>query len=485
MPREPWAIPILRFGEEYESLETQAVHRIGTEEVLARVGQASAGMVRRDMRLRSSTASDSLRSRTCLDLLDIFKRAGDLFFESNLPVHSKGALQSPDDYVECLSATSGLPHSLCWSNMEKIRQALVGMKDVLHGLTRGLDPEALDGQIVQSNGLAVSYSSVARSLGAVLPSNSPGVNSLWLPALALKTPVIVKPGREEPWTPLRILRSLMEAGLPAEACAYYPTSHEGSAAILEDCDYSLLFGDAKVAKVHEDSRRVEVHGPGHSKVIIGEDEIDDFEQHLDVIVASILDNGGRSCVNASTICVPRRADELAQALAERMIEWVPRDPDDSEAGLAAFADPNVARWCDGIVEQGLERGGARDVTASLRQGPRLVKHLGATYLHPTLVTVPSLEHSLGNTEFMFPFCAVVDVGDMPPEKLVDAIGPSLVVSVITRDDGLRSALLDGSNVRRLNIGPVPTTRVDWNQPHEGNLFDALYTRRAIHRSAGW
>jgi hypothetical protein len=42
-----------------------------------------------------------------------------------------------------------------------------------------------------------------------------------------------------------------------------------------------------------------------------------------------------------------------------------------------------------------------------------------------------------------------------------------------------------SSVDRLNLGSAPTTRIDWEQPHEGNLFEALYTRRAIHRQTDW
>jgi hypothetical protein len=31
----------------------------------------------------------------------------------------------------------------------------------------------------------------------------------------------------------------------------------------------------------------------------------------------------------------------------------------------------------------------------------------------------------------------------------------------------------------LNIGPVQTNVIQWDQPHEGNLFDHLYARRAF------
>ena len=38
-------------------------------------------------------------------------------------------------------------------------------------------------------------------------------------------------------------------------------------------------------------------------------------------------------------------------------------------------------------------------------------------------------------------------------------------------------------IERLNLGPLPTSRVQWDQPHEGNLFEFLYRRRAIQRAA--
>ena len=40
-------------------------------------------------------------------------------------------------------------------------------------------------------------------------------------------------------------------------------------------------------------------------------------------------------------------------------------------------------------------------------------------------------------------------------------------------------LMNSPDIERLNIGPFPTNRVQWEQPHEGNLFEFLYRRRAI------
>ena len=41
------------------------------------------------------------------------------------------------------------------------------------------------------------------------------------------------------------------------------------------------------------------------------------------------------------------------------------------------------------------------------------------------------------------------------------------------------ALMASPNVDRLNIGPIPTFRIGWDQPHEGNLFEHLYRQRAF------
>ena len=114
--------------------------------------------------------------------------------------------------------------------------------------------------------------------------------------------------------------------------------------------------------------------------------------------------------------------------------------------------------------------------------PRRATRDGSEYLCPTVIRCERPDHPLANTEFLFPFTSVVE---LPPEKYLETIGPSLVVSAITRDAAIIDALIGSPHVQRLNLGPLPTNRVDWDQPHEGNLFEFLYTRRAIARNEGW
>ena len=63
--------------------------------------------------------------------------------------------------------------------------------------------------------------------------------------------------------------------------------------------------------------------------------------------------------------------------------------------------------------------------------------------------------------------------------MIKAIGPTLVCTAITCRPEFRRRLLDAVNIDRLNLGPVPTTKLNWLQPHEGNLIDFLFRARAF------
>lgn len=453
----------------------RAVH-YRTREPFVEVSQANAGLVRRDLR-EQSHARAALSQFAVEELLTLSARAAEHFASDELPLGE--TVQTPEDYVRQVTATTGMPHVLVRRNLEKIRGVLTGMRDVLAGLTRGLDLKVLDEGFGEQGGQVLSFYPVTNALGVVLPSNSPAVHALWTPAVALKTPLVLKPGAAEPWTPYRLIEAFARAGIPREAFAYYPTDHGGAGVILEACGRGMMFGDASTVGAWKDDPRIELHGPGYSKVVIGEDCADEWEKHLDVIAASVADNGGRSCVNASGVWVTRHAAEIAEALADRLSAIVPRAEDDPQALLAPFADASVAERINNMVEGALNEPGARDVTAERRGAERLARREGCAYLLPTVVHCEDAAHPLANREFLFPFTSVVEVQQ---DEIPAALGPSLVVTAITEDAGLVRRLAQSPLVGRLNVGPVPTNVVRWDQPHEGNLFEHLYARRAFHKA---
>jgi acyl-CoA reductase-like NAD-dependent aldehyde dehydrogenase len=472
-------LPALRLGKPYASLDQVEVKDCRTGEPLARVSQVNAGIIRKDV-ARIARSRPALQDVPCAKLVAICQKAAEHFLSGTLPL-GEGHTQTPDDYTRTLSATSGLPHVLVRRNSRKLASALANMRAVLNGLTRGLDLSILDRGFGDQAGARVSFFPAATCLGLVMPSNSPGVNSLWLPAIPLKVPVLLKPGREEPWTSYRLIQAFIAAGCPAEAFSFYPTDHEGGGELLRSCGRGLVFGDKTTTGPYENNPAIQAHGPGFSKILIGDDAIERWPEFVDVIVSSILENGGRSCINASAVLVPKHATEVAEALAQRLGTVAPLPADDEHAKLSAFANPAMAETIDALIEEGLCTPGAREVTSKYRNGPRRLRFQDTIYLRPTIIHCDSFAHPLANREFLFPYASVVQV---PQADMLQQIGPSLVVTAITAEPEFRQSLLRCPWIDRLNLGPISTMQISWDQPHEGNLFEFLYRRRALELDEG-
>src|SRR5437870_4145145 len=425
-------IPVLRWGEPYESLEVDKVVHFETGEVLAEVSRANAALVERDMR-HAQRARDVLRAIPIAELLKMMKKAGELYAKAELPLGD--GTQTPDQFVRMQSATTGLPEHMCRFNMEKNNFVLGNMDKILDSLTRGLDLDILTrGYGVEERGVPVSYQAQSPVLGMVLPSNSPGVHTLWLPIVPMQIGLVLKPGPQEPWTPYRMASAFFEAGIPREAISIYPGQGDVGAAVLESCGRSLIFGGTATVDRYRGNPAVQAHGPGFSKILIGDDQVDRWEQFLDVMVDSVLLNSGRSCINCSGIWASRHTRDIADALARRVVGVRPLPPDHPESSLAAFTVPGVADAISKEIDADLQTSGVTDVTAQHRGDARLIKEDRADYLLPTVVHCDSPEAAIARKEYMFPFVTVVQC---PERTMLDAIGPTLVCSAITCNGAFR------------------------------------------------
>jgi len=332
----------------------------------------------------------------------------------------------------------------------------------------------------EERGVPISYQVQSPVVGLVLPSNSPGVHTLWLPVIPLQVGLVLKPGPQEPWTPYRMSEAFFAAGIPREAISIYPGLGDVGAAVLEHCGRNLIFGGTATVDRYRGNPAVQAHGPGFSKILIGDDQVDRWEQFLDVMVDSVFLNSGRGCINCSGIWASRHTREIAEAIARRLAGVRPLPPDDPEASLAAFTVAGAAEAITNEIDRDLAAPGVTDVTAAHRQGPRLVKEGRADYLLPTVVHCDLPDVAIAHKEYMFPFVSVVRC---PEAKMIGAIGPTLVGTAMTCNPAFRRSLIDAVHIDRLNLGPVPTTQLNWLQPHEGNLIDFLFRARAFQTAA--
>ncbi|MHB8524145.1 MAG: aldehyde dehydrogenase family protein [Limisphaerales bacterium] len=465
-------IPVLRWGQPYESLEFDQVIHFVTGETLARVGQANPGLLARDMR-QAQRARDALREIPCRQLVEMMKKAADFYRDGALPMGD--GVQTPEDFARQQSASTGLPEHMCRSNMAKNHFVLSNMDKILDALTRGLDLEILTrGYGVESRGVTVSYQAQAPVLGMVLPSNSPGVHTLWLPVIPMQIGLVLKPGPQEPWTPYRMAAAFFEAGVPRVAIGVYPGGAEMGAEVVNRCPRTKIFGSTATVERYKGDPRVQVHGPGFSKVLLGDDVVDEWPNYIDLMADSVYLNSGRGCINCSGVWASRHTKEIAQALAERLGPIDVKPPEDPTAALAAFTVPGQAQAIHGTIRENLKETGVEDMTAKF--GPRLVEKERCAYLRPWVIHCDAPERKIANTEYMFPYVTVVQCAQ---EQMIEKIGPTLVASVITNNHAWQRQLMDVTHIDRLNIGPIPTIKLNWLQPHEGNIVDFLFRARAF------
>jgi acyl-CoA reductase-like NAD-dependent aldehyde dehydrogenase len=464
-------LPVLRWGKPYESFDIDEVKHFFTGEPIARVGQANGGLVHKDMR-QAHKARAALRDMTIQEICERIKKAADLYLNATLPLGD--GTQSPEDFARMQSASTGLPVHMCRGNMSKNHFVLQNMDRMLDALTRGLDPAILSrGYGVEHRGVVVSYQVQANALSVVLPSNSPGVHTLWLPVIPLQVGLVLKPGPQEPWTPYRMAAAFFEAGIPREAISIYPGGPEVGAAVLASGERSMIFGGTATVNQYKGNPKVQAHGPGFSKILLGDDKVDEWEKYLDVMCDSIALNSGRGCINCSGIWASRHTKEIAQAIAERIGPIEVKSPDDPTSALAAFTVPGQGKAVWDMIEADFKEEGVTDMTS--KYGPRLVEMERCAYLRPVIAHCDSPERAIANKEYMFPFATVVEC---PQGEMIKRIGQTLVGTAITDNEAWIRELTDATNIDRLNIGPIPTIKLDWLQPHEGSIIEFLYRARA-------
>ena len=465
-------IPVIRWGEEYESLETQEVLHHATGEAIANVSQANGGIIQRDLR-KAHKAREILKEFSIEQLIQMVGKAGEYFVNGTLKMGDSE--QTPQDFIVQQSASTGLPEHMVELGMSKNAFVLNNMERILDSLTRGLPLDILSaGWGKEARGIPVSYQVQTPVLGAVLPSNSPGVHTLWLPVVPLQIGLVLKPGPQEPWTPYRMFAAYEAAGIPREVWSLYPGGIEAGAAVLGACDRAMIFGGTATVNNYKGNPKVQAHGPGFSKILIADDCVDRWEEYIDLIAESIYINSGRGCINCSGVWASRHTEEIAQALAERLgpIEALP--PTDAEAGLAAFTVEGMASAIWDMIETDLAEDGVTHSTEPF--GSRLIEKDLCGYIRPTIVHCESPENAIAKKEYMFPFSTVVKC---PEEKMLSSIDETLVCTAITEKESLINQFMDATHIDRLNIGPIPTTKLNWLQPHEGNIIDFLFRNRAF------
>ncbi len=413
---------------------------------------------------RRTTAS--LRALPLQKILEVFRSAADIF------AGGQPDGLAPEAYVRNASLTSGMPLSIMRRQTLGLFRTAFRTMDVFLEAQSPSGLQVFDSNSYVTGGVPIGLVPRGRNVGFVMPGNHPSTHFMWLGALAMKFPVVVRPSEDDVFTPNRLALALMEAGLPEDAVMCVPGAHELMDAIVQNCALSVLFGMQHLEDRYASNRNVKVYGPGRSKVVVLPDA--DFEQTVEMICRMALDDAGRGCINASAVIVEGVVAELASAVA-RSLERVPIvSPLVEGAKLGAVRSMDEAGAYNAFIDRGLLAGG-KEWTPG--RSERVASVDGAAIMRPTVIEVPSPQHPLFGLELPFPF--VVFAPSRSREETLNAARNSLVAAIAGSDETLTRALFLDPSIDKVYDGGALSTDFDPREPHEGFLLDFLYQKKAL------
>jgi acyl-CoA reductase-like NAD-dependent aldehyde dehydrogenase len=299
--------------------------------------------------------------------------------------------------------------------------------------------------------------------------NHPAVQSQWLEAVALGYRVAVRPSRQEPFTPHRLVAALRTAGFGADQVNLLPTDSEGVDALIRGADLAVVYG-ADLAGRYATDRTVATHGAGRSKVLFAGA---DWRDHLDMVVRSVAHDGGTTCVNATTVLVDGDPGPLAEALAARLAELPSLPPQDDRAVLPVRSSASAR-----VIEQYLLRHGQS--ARIWLGGEGVVDELGdgSAVLRPAVLQVDRAGTADIGVELPFPCVWVAPWSRADgPEPLRD----TLVLTVVTDDEELIDRLVTEPSIGNVHIGSHPTCAMEAGIPPDGYLADFLMRDKVVLR----
>ncbi|MHA1852715.1 MAG: aldehyde dehydrogenase family protein [Candidatus Heimdallarchaeaceae archaeon] len=470
------ALPLLRNGEEYFSATKQTLMGIHGEKLLD-VSIAPEIHVQMALGINKNVGFKSLQNIEIDDLIDIYVEAGKIFSKDML---IGGISTNVHEFAELVTLSTGLPIKDVLNTYNAISQTFKkrNLKRILKANSPTGNLSIYDDNVGQRGGLLFGWAPRGKNVGISLPSNHPGVALLGTLIPLFKLPAIVRASSKEPFTSFRICKALWEAGLPYESLFHFVTAQETVNTVVTKSDLGMIFGNEWILKAYEHNPRIKTFGPGRSKILIDFDNPSPtaLDIALDIAYTSIALDGGRGCINASTIIYNSDTDyeDFKMKLAERLAKLTPKDPLRMDAELPA-TKPEGAKGLYKFIQSRM-KGDYVDLTEQYRGTKEfLVEEDNLAYFLPLLLEVHE-EHPMLTDEYPFPFGTITQPQDYYAHELARN---SLSVALLTDDPFKAQKLLVEPTIHKVFVNDR-TFLMDPAAPHEGFLADFLYVSKATN-----
>ncbi|SDC91144.1 aldehyde dehydrogenase (NAD+) [Geodermatophilus telluris] len=296
------------------------------------------------------------------------------------------------------------------------------------------------------------------------------------PAIAVGTPIVLKPAPATPLTALLLGELLAETDLPAGAWSVLPVPNEVAAQLVQDPRLPVVSFTGSVPvgwSIRESAPRkhVTLELGGNAAAVVAPDQ---DEAGLDWAASRIatfaMYQAGQSCISVQRVFAHRA---VAQQLTDRVVEAVGKlvtgEPTDDATDVGPLIDEAAARRVESWVDEAVAAG-ARLLTGGTRDG--------ASYAPTVLTDVPA--DAKVSCEEVFGPVVVLDTVDSVDEAFarVNDSRFGLQAGVFTRDLQVAFRAAQVLEVGGVVVGDVPSFRAD--QMPYGGVKDSGTGREGVH-----
>lgn len=276
------------------------------------------------------------------------------------------------------------------------------------------------------------------------------------PALAVGTPVILKPSEKTPLTAILLTELLYEAGLPHYMLSTLlgPTKEIAEPLVKDPrVDIVSFTGSVPVGKHIASTagyKKVILELGGNDPIIVMEDA--DLDTAVYLAAEGSFRNSGQRCTAVKRILVHEKIkDAFTAKLVEKAKEYTCGDPADPETRVGTVIDEGAAIYLETVVKKAVEQG-AKVLLGGKRTG---------ALLEPTVIAdVPRNADMVVHESFgpLAPILTFKDIDDAIALSNSTAYG--LSSGIVTNNMEYALRFIRELKVGTVNINEVPGYRIE-------------------------
>jgi len=385
---------------------------------------------------------------------------------------ASGIEQNQDRFIRTLISESAKPYSYAKGEVlraiETFRMAAFEATRIPHELM-DLD-DAASGEGLKGR---VQYGS-AGIVAGISPFNFPLnlVAHKVAPAIATKSPILLKPSSKTPLTALLLAEIIHECQLPNGAFSVLPCSRNVGDALVEDERIQVLSftGSPEVGwamKARAGKKKVVLELGGNAASLVHQDA--DLNLALNQCFAGAFAYSGQVCIHTQRIYVHESLfHAFTDALVKRAQTLDKLAPENPACEFSVMIDETnalrISTWCEEAIEQGaiLKTGGKR-------QG---------NYFEPTIFTQTSRGMKIHDEEVFGPVVCIHSFSNL--DEAIAAVNDSrfgLQASIFTNDQKAIEQCYSELEVGGLILNRATSYRTD--QMPYGGIKDSGFGREGI------